>query len=154
MTQLWAANVWKSETWCAALPVVLMLLSVHPLLLFISVRCIQTVVLSLVLSSRAFRIRVCHSSMTQQYVSFQLWEAVFLIWLFSTCCWSYCPSLSEQARDNISFSTMAAGSGATLWLSGCDTKCVHLIYSSSSLCMSSVRTAWCVTFLAKKIWEI
>lgn len=63
--------------------------------------------------------------------------AVFLIWLFSTCCWSYCPCLSE--RDNVPYSTVAAGNRATLWLSGCDTMCGDLIYSSSSPCMLSVR---------------
>lgn len=77
---------------------------------------------------------------TWQYVVFRSCRTAFLMWLFSTCCWSHCPYLSEQAQDNIPYSTVAAGNWATLWLSGCDTTCVHLIYSSSSPCVLSVRS--------------
>lgn len=93
--------------------------------------------------------RLCQSGVTQQYVSFQLRGELLLIWLFSTCCWSYCPCLSEQAQDNISFSTVAAGNWATLWLSGCDTKCAYLIYSGSPPYVLSVRTGGMCHLLGK-----
>lgn len=62
------------------------------------------------------------------------------------------PRLSEQALDNIPYSTVAAANWATFWVPGCDTTWAHLIYSSSSPCMLSVRTEHDMSpVLARKI---
>ncbi len=76
--------------------------------------------------------------------------AVFLLWLFSTCCWSYCPHLSAQAEDNKPYSTVAAGNRATLWLPGLTQRTFDL-FQLVSLRVDSQDGAWHVTLLAREI---
>lgn len=89
---------------------------------------------------------------TRQYAMFQHRGAVLLIWLFSTCCWSFCPRLSEQVRDNVPYSTVAAGKRATFWLPGCE--CAFDLFQLISLHVVSQDGAWHVALLAREIWKM